>query len=258
MHESRPLPTPMTNITQLSAHNEVPFSDPHLYRSVVGALQYATFTRLDIAWAVNKICQYMHAPLDTHWKAAKRILRYLKGTSSAGVTLFRESDGNVVGFSDADWASSLDDRWSTSSFCIFLGKNLISWSAKKQSTASRSSTEAEYRNVASATAEIKWIQSLLQKLHIASTRPLMLWCDNLSTIALASNAVFHSRSKHIELDLHFVREKLIQKALTIGHVPTAEQPVDILTKPLPQSRFLLLKDKLMPSISDINLRGDKR
>lgn len=216
MHECNPMATPMTSSTQLSASQGVPFSDPSLYRSIAGGLQYATMTRPDISLAINRVCQYMHALLDSHWKAVKRILRYLRGTTNAGITLYKDFGIDVIGFSDADWASSLDDRRSTSEFCIFLGHNLVSWSAKKQSTVSRSSTEAEYRSATSAIAKIVWIQNLLCGLNVSSDKVSLLWCDNLSTIALASNPVFHLISKHIELDLHFIRERVLQKALSVG------------------------------------------
>lgn len=180
------------------------FEDPHLYRSVVGALQYATITRPDISFAVNKVSQYMHQPTTSHWAATKRILRYLQGTLTYGLTFHSAPSLTIDAFSDADWAGSLDDRRSTSGYCIFLGNNLVSWSAKKQPTVSRSSTEAEYRSLALTCAELLWLQYLLTELRVCLAAPPTLWCDNIGATFLASNPMFHSRTKHVEISFHFV------------------------------------------------------
>ncbi|KAM6587036.1 hypothetical protein CsatA_009641 [Cannabis sativa] len=251
------LPTPMTGGEKLSCIGSDPVKDPQQYRSLVGALQYATLTRPEIAYAVNKVCQFMHAPLESHWKTVKRILRYLKGTLDYGIDMSHSTSLDLVGFCDADWASDIDDRRSTTGFCVYLGSNLICWSSKKQHTVSRSSTEAEYRSLASLTAEITWIQALLGELRIQIPRPPTIWCDNLSTVLMSANPILHARTKHIELDLYFVREKVLAKALVVKHTPAYDQTADILTKALSNSRFLLLRDKLrIVSLSTLSLRGD--
>jgi len=153
--------------------------DSTRYRSVVGALQYLTLTRPDIAFAVNKVCQYLHAPTTTHWSAVKRILRYVKGTIALGHKIKRSSSRLVSAFSDADWAGCADDRRSTGGFAVFLGNNLISWSARKQPTVSRSSTEAEYKALANAAAEMIWVQKILTELQVPHPPAARLWCDNL-------------------------------------------------------------------------------
>lgn len=142
----------------LSKHDGDPMDDPHLYRAIVGALQYATITRPDIAFAVNKVSQFMHAPTTTHWASVKRILRYLNGSLSHGLSLQPDPSLTLHAYSDAHWAGCPDDRPSTSGYCIYLGPNLISWSSKKQPTVSRSSTESEYRSLALASAELVWLQ----------------------------------------------------------------------------------------------------
>ena len=133
---------------------------------MVGALQYLTLTRPDISYAVNKVCQYLHAPTTMHWTAAMRILRYIKGTVSLGLTFTKSSSTLISAFLDADWTGCLDDRRSTGGFAVFFGPNLVSWSAKKQATVSRSSTEAEYKALANATAELIWVEALLGELGV--------------------------------------------------------------------------------------------
>lgn len=158
MAHANPCPSPMITNVSLSKHDSEPFDDPHLYRTILGALQYATITRPDIAFAVNKVSQFMHSPSTTHWASVKRILRYLTGTLSHGLSFQPASALTLHAYSDADWAGCPDDRRSTSGFCIYLGSNSISWSCKKQPTVARSSTESEYRSLALASAEIAWIQ----------------------------------------------------------------------------------------------------
>lgn len=125
------LKTPMIGGEKLSAIGSDPIQDPKVYRSLVGALQYATITRPEISYAVNRVCQFMHTPLESHWRTVKRNLRYLKGTLDFGLHLRRSTSLDLVGFCDADWASDPDDRRSTSGLCIYLGPNLVSWSSKK-------------------------------------------------------------------------------------------------------------------------------
>jgi histone deacetylase 1/2 len=202
------------------------------YRSTVGSLQYLTLTRPDLSFAVNKVCQFLSSPTEVHWESVKRILRYVRGTIDTGLHIQKSSSSLLSIFTDADWAGNVDDRRSTGGFAVFFGPNLVSWSARKQPTVSRSSTEAEYKALANGTAEGTWIQSLLKELRISQPRAPVLWCDNLGATYLAANPVFHARTKHIEVDFHFVREKVALGALDIRFVSSQDQVADAFTKPL--------------------------
>lgn len=228
MDKSNELPTPMVITCHLSAHEGTPVDDAHLYRSIVGALQYVVITRPDIAFSVNKV----HKPLDLHFKAVKRILRYLRGTLDYGMNFTRRSKFLLEGFSNASWGSDADDRRSTSGYCVFLGGNLFSWSSRKQQVVSRSTAEAEYRSLAHVTAEMVWIQSLLSELGASIKGKALVWCDSSAAVAVAGNPVMHSKFKHVELDLFFVRETVANRLFQVGHVPSKEQIADVLTKPL--------------------------
>ncbi|KAL5735759.1 hypothetical protein ACOSQ2_030547 [Xanthoceras sorbifolium] len=164
MLDSRPCATPAAVSIKLSAHDGDAFHDPSLYRSTIGALQYLTLSRPDLAYIVNKLSQFLSAPTNIHWQACKRVLRYIRGTSDFGLIFQKSSNLSLECFVDADWASSIDDRRSTSGYCAFLGGNLVTWSSKKQHVVAWSSTEAEYRSLAHGTAEVVWLSSLLHEL----------------------------------------------------------------------------------------------
>jgi len=256
MLEANPQSTPMVSSLRLIKEGSSSVSDAPLYRSIVGALQYLTITRPEIAYSVNRVCQFMHDPREHHLKAVKRILRYLAGTTTHGLILRPARDFNIRGFSDSDWGTDLDDRKSTTGYCIYIGSNLVSWTSNKQKVVSKSSTEAEYRSVAAALTDIIWIKSLLTELRVSSSVP-HLYTDNHGAVLLAANPVKHSSSKHFELDLHFVRDYVQQQRLQLTHLPSRFQVADILTKPLSSSSFCSFRDKLMVGIkSTITLRGD--
>jgi histone deacetylase 1/2 len=234
MSDCKPVSTPLSTSEKLSLYEGILLDpeDATRYRSIVRALQYLTLTRPDIAFSVNKVCQFLHAPTTAHWAAVKRILRYIKQCIRLGLKIHMSTSTLVTAYSDADWAGSLDDRRSTGGYAVFLRRNLVSWSARKQSTVSRSSTESEYKAVADATAEIMWIQIFLREIGVKSPLAAKMWCDNIGAKYLSANPVFHARTKHIEVDYHFVRERVLRKLLEIDYVSTRDQVADGFTKAL--------------------------
>jgi len=256
MTEAKPVSSPMSSSAALSAYTGDPMEDPSLYRSTVGSLQYLSLTRPDLAFAVNRVCQFMHRPTKLHWQAVKRILRYLKCTITHGLLLQKTSTTSLQAYSDADWAGCSDDRRSTGAYCVFLGTNLISWSSRKQPTVSRSSTESEYKSVANTAAEVIWIRSLLKELGLTLSTPPKIWCDNIGATYLSVNPIFHARTKHVAIDFHFVRELVASKDLEILFVPSEDQLADVLTKPLVSKRFTRLSYKLNVRELPLNLRED--
>lgn len=244
MSNAKPVTTPMASSPKLSLTTGTSLLDPTKYRQLIGSLQYLQFTRLDIAFAVNRLSQYMHRPTEDHWQAAKRVLRYLAGTSTHGIYYSAKNKLLLQAYSDADWAGDVDDFVSTNAYIVYLGKHPISWSSKKQNGVARSSTEAEYRAVANTASELAWICNVLTDLGVAVPTAPFVFCDNIGATFLCPNPVLHSRMKHIALDYHFVRGQVQRGTLRVSHVNTRDQLADTLTKPLPRARFLELRDKI--------------
>ncbi|XP_071695537.1 uncharacterized mitochondrial protein AtMg00810-like [Rutidosis leptorrhynchoides] len=236
MINCKPCLTPIDTQSKLGPSGP-PVTDPTLYRSLAGVLQYLTFTRPDLTYIVQQLCLYMHDPQEPHFAALKRVLRYLRGSVDNGLQLFASSTIKLTAYSDADWGGCPGTRQSTSGYCVFLGDNILSWSSKRQATISRSSVEAEYRAVANAVAETCWIRNLLRELHSPLFQATLVYCDNVSAVYLYTNSVQHQRTKHIEIDIHFVRDLVATGAVRVLHVPSSSQYADIFTKGLPTQLF---------------------
>lgn len=237
----KPASSPMIPNLKLTAEGKE-LRDPTVYQRLVGRLIYLANTRPDISFAVSRVSQFMHRPCQPHLDAVYHILRYLK--SCPGLGLFYASGSqtdSLACYSDSDYGGACDGR-STTGFCAFRGTHLISWKSKKQAVVSRSSAEAEYRALALGTCEIIWLRSILGELGFPVTSPSTLYCDNRSAIQLASDSVLHERTKHIEIDVHFLREKVSCGIVTPLFVRTREQVADVFTKPVTLS---ILRDSVV-------------
>ena len=244
MLDCKPVDTPMDPNVKLVPGQGEPLGDPGRYRRLVGKLNYLTITRPDISFPVSVVSQFLQSPCDSHWDAVIRILRYIKSTPGQGVLYENRGHTQVVGYTDADWAGSPIDRRSTSGYCVFIEGNLISWKSKKQDVVVRSSAEAEYRAMALATCELIWLRHLLQELRFGKDEQMKLICDNQAALHIASNPVFHERTKHIEVDCHFIREKIASGCVATSFVNSNDQLADIFTKSLRGPRIKYICNKL--------------
>ncbi|GJX61913.1 ribonuclease H-like domain-containing protein [Tanacetum coccineum] len=219
MVNCNPGPTRIDTESKLGSDGD-PVSDPTLYRSLAGSLQYLTFTRPYISYAVQQVCLYMHDPREPLFLALKRILQYVRSTLYYGLQLFLSSTTDLVAYSDADWAGCPTTRRSTSGYCVFRGNNLLSWSSKRQPTLSRSSAETEYRGAANVVSETCWLHNLLCELHTPLSPATLVYCDNVNAVYLSCNPFQDQRTKHIEIDIHFVRDLVaVGKVECFMHLP---------------------------------------
>ena len=238
MSDCKAVATPgEVNLKLVKNNEEQKLVDPKLYRSLVGSLLFiGKQTRPDILHIVNQLSRFLDKPDESHWKAAKHVLRYLKGTIDLRLTFSKNSNSDIIGDSDADWSGDLNDRKSTTGYYFkFEGSGgAISWEVKKQATVALSSAEAEYQAMAAAVQEAIYLRALLNDFGIPMTKPIDIGEDNQSCIKMCHNPVMHKRSKHIDTKLHFIRERVENKEVKIHYVPTEEMTADILTKSLPR------------------------
>ncbi|CAJ2653926.1 unnamed protein product [Trifolium pratense] len=247
MENCKAAETPMDANLKLSKNEDEQAVDATLFKQVVGSLRFICNTRPDINYAVGLVSRFMSKPKTSHLIAAKRILRYLKGTQDYGLafpTSNSETQIELEGFSDSDWCGDKDDRRSTSGYWFRFRNSPISWSSKKQNIVALSSCEAEYVAAAQAACQAVWLESLLEELKINYVKPMRLNIDNKSAISLAKNPIAHGRSKHIETKYHFLRDQVSKGKLNVMHCRTEIQIADILTKPLRADRFKELRSML--------------
>ncbi|WVZ76264.1 hypothetical protein U9M48_024252 [Paspalum notatum var. saurae] len=227
----KPMTTPMSTNTALDADEDGEAVDQKKFRGMIGSLLYLTATRPDIQFAVCLCARYQASPWTSHRQAVKRIFRYLKFTPEHGLRYSSGSSLSLRGFSDADHAGCQIDRKSTSSTCQLLGTSLVSWSSSKQASVALSSTEAESVAAASCCSQLLWMKASLRDFSIRF-RKIPLLVDSTSAISVAKNPVLHSRTKHIEVRFHFLRDHYEKGDIDLIYVVSANQLADIFTKPL--------------------------
>ncbi|GKD83872.1 hypothetical protein Tco_1350711 [Tanacetum coccineum] len=206
------------------------------YRGMIGSLMYLTASRPDIQFSTCLCARYQANPKESHLIAVKRIFRYLKGTPSLGLWYLKCLGFDLKGYSDSDYAGCNMDRKSTSGACQLLGGKLVCWSAKKQQFVAMSSAEAEYVAAAGCCANILWMKSQLTNYDIIYEK-VPIFCDNTSAIAISNNPVLHSRTKHIDIRYHFIRDHILKGDIELHFIPTQYQLADIFTKPLDEPTF---------------------
>jgi len=244
MLDCKPIDISMDPNVKLLPNQGETFSDPGRYRRLVGKLNYLTVTRPDISYAVSVVSQFLNSLCDTHWDVVVRILRYIKRAPRKGLVYSNRGHSDIVAYTDADWAGSPSDRRSTSGYCVLIGGNLVSWKSKKQNVVAKSSAEAEYRAMALTTCELIWLKHLLQELHFSKIGTMSIICDNQAAPHIAFNPVFHERTKHIEIDCHFIREKIMSGEIATSFVSSNDQLTYIFTKSLREPRITYICDKL--------------
>ena len=243
MLECKLVDTPMNPNVKLVPGEGESLRDPGRYQQLVGKLNYLTITQPDISFPVSVVSQFLQSPCDNHWDAVIRILRYIKGTLGQGMLYENRGHTQIVGYIDVDWAGSPLDRRFISGYCVFIGGNLISWKSKKQDVVARSSAEAEYQVMALATCELIWLRQLLQKLRFGKDEQIKLAYDNQTALHIASNPVFHEKTKHIEVNCHFIREKIASKCVATSFVNSNDQLANIFTKSLRGPRIKYICNK---------------
>ena len=209
MSDCKPVKMPVNPGSHLvKASSDEEAVDQQSYQSLVGSLMYlATCTRPDLEYAIGNLARFSSKPNGSHWTAAKRVLRYLRGTPDLGIAFRRDVQRSCVGYSDADWAGDKDDRKSTSGYLFQVARGPVSWRSKKQDTVALSTAEAEYAALSSAAQECVWIRRLNSDLENPPKGPTTILEDNQSSIAMAKNPQFHGRAKHIDIKCHFIRER---------------------------------------------------
>ena len=240
MENCKPTTTPMNQKDKFSKEDGTARVDEEKYRSLIGCLLYLTATRPDILYATNLLSRFMHCPSELHMRAAKRILRYIKGTCSFGVKFMQCKTLKLHGFSDSDWGGFIDDMKSTSGFCFNLGSAIFSWSSKKQSIVAQSTVEAEFIAATAAVNQALWLQKLLRDLHMEEEEATEISVDNQAAIAISNNPVFHGKTKHFNIKLYFIREVQKNGDVKLLYCRTEDQMADLFTKALPANRFEFL------------------
>ena len=244
MEECKAVSTPMNQKEKLSKEDGDDKVDEGYYRSMIGCLMYLTATRPDILFAISLLSRFMHCASETHLVAARRILRYVKGTVDYGVKYESCQNFKLCGFSDSDWAGSIDDMKSTSGYCFSIGSGVFSWCTKKQETVAQSPAEAEFIAATAAVNQVLWLKKILCDLHLQQNHKIEVFIDNQAAIAISNDPVCHGKTKHFNIKLYFLREMQQNGEVTLVYCKSEDQLADMFTKPLPVSKFEFLRQKV--------------
>ena len=256
LQQCRPLKLPMDTHTKLTSTSGSLLQDPEKYQRLIGKLIYLTITRPDIAFTVHVLSKFMHNPTSSHYQAGIRVLRYLASCPSQGILLARDSQAQLTAYCDSDWAGCPTTRRSTSGFCILLGASPLSWKSKRQSVVARSTAEAEYRSMALTICEVMWLSQLLKDLGLKKLGTTLLNCDNQAALAIAANPIHHEKTKHVDIDCHFIRDKAAEGIIQPTYVPSHAQLANIFTKILGTAQHQKLLSKLGVCSPHSQLEGE--
>lgn len=254
MSKSKAISTPVAPGLKLHSDAEGTLVEENYFKQIVGSLMYLTATRPDLTFATSLISRYMSCPTELHLQAAKRILRYLKGTVDFGIFYTKSAQcGDLKAYTDSDYAGDVEDRKSTSGYVFLMSSGAISWSSKKQPIVTLSTTEAEFVAASVCACQAIWMKRILKELGYAGEDRTDIHCDNSSTIKLSKNPVMHGRSKHIDVRFHFLRNLSVDGVVSLIFCGSADQLADIMTKPLNVEGFRKLRSALgMCSIKDVS------
>lgn len=235
---------PIVPGTRLSKSGDGNKVDLTTYKQLIGSLMYITSTRPDLMYVVCLLSRYMADPYEQHMEAAKRVLRYMKGTLGFGVFYRRKEVSELMVYTDSDYAGDIDDRRSTSGYAFLLSGGAVAWASKKQPVVTLSTIEAEFVAAAYCACQCVWMRRILEEFGLAQSGSTTIMCDNSSAIKLSKNPVLHGRSKHIDVRFHFLRNLTKEGVVKLVHCGTGEQLADILTKPLRLETFVRLRERL--------------
>nr|KYP52897.1 Retrovirus-related Pol polyprotein from transposon TNT 1-94 [Cajanus cajan] len=244
LDECKEMSTPMNQKEKLSKEDGTEKIDQAYFRSMIRCLMYLTATHPDILNVVSILSRFMHCPSEMHLKAAKRVIRYVKGTCNFGIKYKWTEEFKLTGFSDSDWGGSIDDMRSTFGYCFSFGSGVFSWSSKKQATVAQFTTEAEFVVATAAVNQVLWLRKILIDLNMEQKVSTEVFVDNQATIAISHNPVFHGKTKHFNIKLFFLREVQRDGAVDLVYCKTEDQAADLFTKPLSISKFEFLRKKI--------------
>lgn len=246
--DANPSKTPMaTNALQIFERDtsDPPETAPWPYAHLVGELLWmATILRVDIAFATNLLARYMHRPKLIHWSAAQRVLRYLKATMEIGIVFRINGDDTPTAYSDSDWAGDLSDRKSVTGYVFMFKGGPVAWKSRKQTAVAKSTAEAEYVAVSACAQEAIWFRQFFAEINRPFSKPFVIHTDNQAAIQMTENPVYLSKTKHIDIAAHHVRDEVDKGSICLVHTPGDKNPADILTKPLGSVRHYACMDLL--------------